>query len=243
MVLKYAVGGDLRNWLTNYYEEIDWRDKMKAIYQIVRGIQIIHRENVVHRDLHVGNILATGYRNDYNLLISDLGLSGDVNNYADEKKICGIIPYIAPEVLRSKPYTKAADIYSLGMIMYFVATLKQPFGDRKHDRFLALDIIKGLRPEIKEWEAPKEYIDIMKECWDSNPDNRPDIWLLLLRTNIEHYASRNIFFKDFDEDYYNENIFNSDQSTDTYSTYKSQLLNPIIEGIDDDDLVQKTPPR
>ncbi|RGB29603.1 kinase-like domain-containing protein [Rhizophagus diaphanus] len=81
--------------------------------------------------------------------------------------------YVAP-VLRGKPYTLAADIYSFGMIMYFVATEKQPFANCANDELLALDICKGIRPEINEPEAPKCYVDIMKKCWDTDPNNRPD---------------------------------------------------------------------
>src|SRR5438045_9775973 len=84
------------------------------------------------------------------------------------------MPYVAPEVLRGKAYTQAADIYSFGMVMYFVATLKQPFADRAHDQNLALSICNGIRPEITEKYAPKCYIDLMKRCWDPNPDNRPN---------------------------------------------------------------------
>jgi serine/threonine protein kinase len=83
------------------------------------------------------------------------------------------MPYVAPEVLKGKYYTQAADIYSFGMIMYFVATGRQPFNDCKHDKFLALDICNGIRPKINELEAPKCYIDLMKMCWDSNPENSP----------------------------------------------------------------------
>src|SRR6266542_2091582 len=60
------------------------------------------------------------------------------------------------------------------MIMYFIATGKQPFSDHAHDELLALDICKGIRPEISEPEVPKCYIDLIKKCWDSNPDNRPN---------------------------------------------------------------------
>ena len=60
------------------------------------------------------------------------------------------------------------------MIMYFVATAKQPFANCAHDGLLALDICNGVRPEIKEPEAPKFYIDLMKKCWDPNPENRPN---------------------------------------------------------------------
>ncbi|RIA78772.1 kinase-like domain-containing protein, partial [Glomus cerebriforme] len=85
------------------------------------------------------------------------------------------IPYVAPEVLRGGSYTQAADIYSFGMIMYFIVTGKQPFENLAHDQYLALNICNGIRPEISEPEAPKWYIDLMKKCLDSNPTNRPNV--------------------------------------------------------------------
>ncbi|CAB5395736.1 unnamed protein product [Rhizophagus irregularis] len=54
------------------------------------------------------------------------------------------------------------------------ATGKQPFNNCAHDHPLILDICDGVRPEINELEAPKCYIDLMRRCWDSNPDNRPN---------------------------------------------------------------------
>ncbi|POG59421.1 hypothetical protein GLOIN_2v1722011 [Rhizophagus irregularis DAOM 181602=DAOM 197198] len=59
------------------------------------------------------------------------------------------------------------------MIMYFLATRRQPFDNCAHDRDLALSIICcGKRPEIDELEAPKCYINLMKKCWDADPINR-----------------------------------------------------------------------
>ncbi|POG67748.1 kinase-like domain-containing protein [Rhizophagus irregularis DAOM 181602=DAOM 197198] len=103
-----------------------------------------------------------------------MGLCENVNNTSEEKTY-GVIPYMAPEVLRGMPYTKAADIYSFGMIMYFTATGKQPFDNCAHDHHLTLEICDGIRPEINELEIPKCYIDLMKRCWDSNPNNRPSV--------------------------------------------------------------------
>ncbi|GBC03197.1 hypothetical protein RclHR1_05000010 [Rhizophagus clarus] len=229
MVLKYAKGGDLNMWLTNF-EDINWRDRMRAISGIVKGIRDLHEDDIVHRDLHIGNILTTNHVDKFGIFISDMGLCGDVNNM-DENKLYGVMPYMAPELFRKELYTKAADIYSIGMIMYFVATGRQPFADREHNRYLALDICRGKRPEIKEWEAPKDYINIMKKCWDSNPDNRPDVFSLDYCTDIEYDIKRNSFFKDFDEDYYKENIlFKSNQSTvtRTQSIYKSQLIEDLL---------------
>ncbi|RGB35782.1 hypothetical protein C1646_698780, partial [Rhizophagus diaphanus] len=86
-----------------------------------------------------------------------MGLCGEIGN-VDKSKIYGVMPYVAPEVLRGKPYTKAADIYSFGMIMYFVATGRQPFSDHAHDKILALGICNGIRPKLNELEAPNCYI-------------------------------------------------------------------------------------
>src|SRR6266480_7224317 len=134
---------------------------------------------MVHRDFHTGNILSSISSLNlcsYNIYIADMGLCGEVDNVNDEAKIYGVIPYVAPEVLRGNTHTQAADIYSFGMIMYFVTTERQPFANCAHDEFLVLDICKkGIRPEIDETEAPKCYIDLMERCWNSNPDKRPKV--------------------------------------------------------------------
>ena len=98
------------------------------------------------------------------------------------------MPYVAPEVLRGNPYTQAADIYSFGMIMYFVATGRQPFANCAHDQYLVLSICNGTTPEINEPEAPRCYIDLMKRCWDLNPDNRPKATEILELIDLFFYS-------------------------------------------------------
>src|SRR5438094_434312 len=88
------------------------------------------------------------------------------------KKLFGIVPYLAPEVLSGKPYTKESDIYSFGMIMWEFTTGKKPFHYRSHDHNLILDVLEGKRPEITE-DTPEFYVDLMKKCWDPKPGNRP----------------------------------------------------------------------
>ncbi|GBB93622.1 hypothetical protein RclHR1_02200003 [Rhizophagus clarus] len=81
---------------------------------------------------------------------------------------------MAPEILRNQPYTRASDIYSLSMIMWEFTSGIPPFTCRVHDIQPSLNICKGERPEIIK-NTPKCYIDLMKKCWDSNPENRPTI--------------------------------------------------------------------
>ncbi len=178
IVLDYAKGRDLYYQINRNYNKFDWNFKLNSLFRIIIGLKNIHQKQMVHRDFHAGNILFYAdlslivTNESYNLYISDMGLCGEVGN-TDETKIYGVMPYVAPEVLRGKLYTQAADIYSFGMIMYFIATGKQPFANCAHDELLAINICNGVRPEISELEAPHCYIDLMKKCWNSNPDNRP----------------------------------------------------------------------
>ncbi|CAB5357006.1 unnamed protein product [Rhizophagus irregularis] len=184
---------------------------------------------MVHRDLHTGNIL---FKDTYYWVtsnyISDMGSSGEVDNI-DETSIYGVMPYVAPEVLRGRPYTKAADVYSFGMIMYFVATEKQPFANRAHDGLLALDICNGIRPEINEKEAPKCYIDLMTKCFDSNPANRLNV------NEVE--KSIKLFYEDQFEAAEEYRLNNNDRdksnqlTTHPQAIYTSRLLNPFTESL------------
>src|SRR3989440_9697662 len=117
----------------------------------------------MHHDLHSGNIFSP-YK------IYEHG--GKDNLFSLSGNIFGVIPYLAPEVLSKKPYTKESDIYSFGMIMWEFTTGKKPFHDRPHDHYLMLDILKGERPQITD-DTPEFYAELMKRCWDHDPENRP----------------------------------------------------------------------
>ena len=113
--MDYAEDGSLRNSLKN--NSYGWYQILDILNDIISGLDTIHESKLVHCDLHDGNILCDGGSN----YISDLGLSKPIDyfqNKADNESIYGVIPYMAPEVLRGKPYTPASDIYSFAMIMW-----------------------------------------------------------------------------------------------------------------------------
>ncbi len=173
--MSYAKKGSLRKCLSDI-TKFKWQDKLQLLKKIILGFKVIHESNLIHGDFHDGNILMS---DDYNeLFIIDLGLCKPIQD-SDNKvnEIYGVLPYMAPEILRNKPYTPASDIYSFSMIMWEFTSGIPPFNYEAHDYQLSLSICKGKRPEIIK-NTPKCYIDLVKNCWDSNPFNRPNIIML-----------------------------------------------------------------
>ncbi|CAB4433711.1 unnamed protein product [Rhizophagus irregularis] len=172
VVMEYANKGNLRENLTRIIIN-NWNQKLYMLYEIISGLSKIHEKNLIHCDFHDGNILNHNYDGDEDkIYISDLGLCQPVKSFLKKYDIYGVIPFMAPEVLRGKSYTPASDIYSFSMIMWELTSGIPPFNNRAHDIQLSLSICKGERPEIIE-NTPQCYVDLMKECWNEDSSKRP----------------------------------------------------------------------
>src|SRR5581483_7555795 len=92
-----------------------WKDKLELLKDSAFDLKNLHELEYFHKDFHSGNILKGG--EDNLSYISDFGLSGPSNEQKSDNKICGVLPYMAPEVLNGEPYTFSSDIYSFGVVM------------------------------------------------------------------------------------------------------------------------------
>ncbi|RIB26447.1 kinase-like domain-containing protein [Gigaspora rosea] len=175
MIMDYKKDGSLRNYLDKNFNLLKWSQKLDLLYTAIKGLFEIHEKKLVHHDFHSGNIIVSGEES----YIADFGLCKNINS-EEEDSVFGVLPYIAPEVLRKKKYEKAADIYSFGIIMNQVASGYPPYFDCNHDTGLALQIIEeGRRPGINENTTPQAIIDLIKRCWSENPKDRPTAIQLL----------------------------------------------------------------
>jgi serine/threonine protein kinase len=157
--------GSLRN---NLYSvaQTSWKDKLKLIICVASDLKIIHSQKIIHRDLHSGNILLD---NLYSAYIADLGLSASIST--ESGGVFGILPYIAPEIFYGNSYTLKSDIYSFGIIMWEISSGRPVPGGHDSIQF-QIQVCDGLRPTIIE-NTPQCYVNLMKRCWDGNPNNRP----------------------------------------------------------------------
>ncbi|GBC29097.2 kinase-like domain-containing protein [Rhizophagus irregularis DAOM 181602=DAOM 197198] len=171
MVMGYAKDGSLRQHLNNSFNSTTWFEKLNILRTIAQGLDFIHQNGLVHRDFHCGNIL----KDSRFTFITDLGLCRPANVKSSQnecKELYGVLPYVAPEVLRGKGYTQESDIYGFGIIAYEVCTGLPPYHDIVHDKFLAISICQGLRPKSN-FKIPQLILNIIKQCWDADPLKRP----------------------------------------------------------------------
>ncbi|CAB4441796.1 unnamed protein product [Rhizophagus irregularis] len=197
IVMKYANIGRLRRNFARVIE-MNWEQRLHILHKIISGLYEIHSQNLIHCDLHCYSILCHNDDNKGNevykidkVYISDFGLCQPVKPFLEKDNIYGILPYVAPEVLRFKSYSSSAiDIYSFSMIMWEFTSGVPPFNDRGHDTDLILSIYKdGERPEIIE-NTPQCYTDLMKRCWDEDPLKRPSASEVrgIIGSWISHYS-------------------------------------------------------
>ncbi|GES97215.1 kinase-like domain-containing protein [Rhizophagus clarus] len=226
IIMDYANKGNLRGCLTEIIEN-NWKQRLYILYKIISGLNRIHKKGLIHHNLHDGNILLHKYEKNKNdkVWISDLGLC----QTAKSDEIYGVIPFMAPEILRGQPYTPASDIYSFSIIMWEFTSGILPFNNRAHDLQLSSSICKGERLEIID-NIPQCYIDLMTKCWNEDPLKRPSASEVLNIINkwIFNNAQTNEELKNIME-FINAPIHHNNFITEPHpqAYYKSRLLDFI----------------
>jgi serine/threonine protein kinase len=232
MVLSYCEYGNLRDILSKI--SIDYQSKLIGLLKIANGLLNIHNNGKIHKDLHSGNILFHGHIYPF---ISDLGMCQPANNEKQSiEGVYGVLPYMAPEVLRGHQYTMASDIYSFGTIMNEYMSEEIPYNDVPHGHVLAVKICKGFRPSISE-DTPKLIADLIIKCWDAETENRPtakEIYQVLNKLENEANDHSGIIYSQIKEcEKFRTNklknrsnkIENNSRSTHPQAIYTSRLLN------------------
>ncbi|GES79914.1 kinase-like domain-containing protein [Rhizophagus clarus] len=142
----------------------------------------------------------------------DLGFCGAVDKPLGT--VYGNLPYIAPEVIVGRGYTKESDIYSVAMLMWEISSGQPPFINYEYDYYLAMKIVTGTRPKIVPG-TPLKYQELIKRCWDANPKNRPDIntlWSEMMKIN-----------KSYHQNYINDDHSNNSQLSGNFSKNSNSM--------------------
>ncbi|CAG8665726.1 3481_t:CDS:2, partial [Racocetra fulgida] len=89
MVTQYAPFGDLYTYLQKH-KRLTWKEKIQIIKQITRALGEMHKRDLIHGDLHSGNIMNIDRTH---FVLGDVGLCGPAGRLARKKEVYGVIPY------------------------------------------------------------------------------------------------------------------------------------------------------
>ncbi|XP_073140924.1 mitogen-activated protein kinase kinase kinase 1-like [Henckelia pumila] len=161
--------------LLSLYQKYNLRDSQVSVYtrQILRGLKYLHDRNVVHRDIKCANILVDSLGS---VKLADFGLA-KATKLNDVKSCKGTAFWMAPEVVRSRGYGLAADIWSLGCSVLEMLTRRFPYANLECMPAL-FRIGRGERPPIPD-SLSRDSRDFILQCLQVDPSLRPTAAQLL----------------------------------------------------------------
>lgn len=172
IIMEYAELGTLAQVLRNG-PALGLNMEFSLIMGISRGIQFLHKKDVIHRDIAARNILLN---TDMVPMIADFGLSREVitgEEYSSTGSDSLPLKWMAPEAIKSSHFTKSTDIWSFGIVIWEIATK----GQEPHED---IDVMEAkiqirdyfLTPVMPQNVDPTMSV-IMTQCWYKDPDMRP----------------------------------------------------------------------
>lgn len=124
IVMEYCDNGRLFDYLHTPEVQISPGTVLEWSHQIACGMAFLHRHNVIHRDLKSPNILIN---HEFTLKISDFGLSKPKLTDSARLPFAGTISWMAPEVIRLECCSEKVDVWSYGVVLWELLTLKIPY--------------------------------------------------------------------------------------------------------------------
>ncbi|KAF5817342.1 putative dual-specificity kinase TKL-Pl-4 family [Helianthus annuus] len=171
VVVEYLPGGALKNYLIkNRRKKLAFKVVVQMALDLARGLSYLHSEKIVHRDVKTENMLLDKSRT---VKIADFGVARvEASNPNDMTGETGTLGYMAPEVLNGNAYNRKCDVYSFGICLWEIYCCDMPYPDLSFSEVTSAVVRQNLRPEIPRC-CPSSLANVMKRCWDANPDKRP----------------------------------------------------------------------
>jgi len=145
IVIEYMEGKDLFDYIQKRNFLLPETRVKHLVCQLITATRYIHDFGIVHRDLKLENIMMSDVTNNAKPKLVDFGLARIISPNETANEPFGTLGYVAPEVLKKKPYSFSCDVWSIGCIMHALLTGSLPFdheSQRETIRMTLEDVLK-----------------------------------------------------------------------------------------------------
>ncbi|KAL9320776.1 hypothetical protein ACSQ67_012615 [Phaseolus vulgaris] len=208
IITEYMSQGNLRMYLNKKEPySLSMETILRLALDISRGMEYLHSQGVIHRDLKSSNLLLD---DDMRVKVADFGTSCLETRCRKSKGNSGTYRWMAPEMIKGKPYTRKVDVYSFGIVLWELTTSLLPFQgmttvqaafavaeklslrltelqqspNSSHGNLELLELCENERPPLPASCDPA-VAHLIKHCWSANPSKRPDFSYIV--STLEKY--------------------------------------------------------
>ncbi|KAK9453868.1 kinase-like domain-containing protein [Dipodascopsis uninucleata] len=169
IIMDHCEGGSVRTLLA--MGKIDEKYISIIIRESLIALSYIHKAGIIHRDIKAANILI---KNDGTVQLCDFGVAAQISaNHPKRSTIVGTPYWMAPEVItEGATYNYKADIWSLGITIYEMATGQPPYADQDGMRVMFL-IPRSKPPRLEAGEHSVSVREFLSLCLNERPEERP----------------------------------------------------------------------
>ncbi|KAK6133268.1 hypothetical protein DH2020_033029 [Rehmannia glutinosa] len=166
IITEYMSQGTLRMYLNKKEPySLSVETILRLALDISRGMEYLHSQGVIHRDLKSNNLLLN---DEMRVKVADFA-----HLCREAKGNMGTYRWMAPEMIKEKPYTRKVDVYSFGIVLWELTTALLPFQGMTPVQAAFAVAEKNERPPLPASCQPA-LAHLIKRCWAANPSKRPD---------------------------------------------------------------------
>lgn len=180
MIMEYLDGPMFREYITKNYNASKPLEFIPLFLQVIEAVGFIHQKGVIHRDIKPTNVIIQQLSDStLRAKLLDFDIAKDLNSEHTAtltNQQMGTITYMSPEqVLSAKAIDERSDIYSLGVMMFFVLTGKAAYSAQTDSQFKLMEkIVKEPLPDIKtiNTNIPDWAVAVVNKATHKQPEMR-----------------------------------------------------------------------